>query len=134
MSESFTSKRMIEAHSKGEINQFPIVSIIEKASTDEHDQESSRADTSKALPRKPASWFGRRYQASIGFVGPNRSTAPYEATVLLHLALLIGFTALLSLAARFPVRAARIAFMCISSFGFILLLGTFFLDLALQRK
>ena len=134
MDKNVTSKPTVKAYTKEKHHRYPIVTIVERAPTNEHHQQTSRGNTSKALPKNPPSWFGQCRPALVHFVGPDRLTAPYEATVLFHITLLIGFTALLSLAARFPVRAARTAFICISSFGFVLLLGTFLLDLALQRE
>lgn len=133
-------KENVDAVRKGHLNRDPIVSVIERAQTDEFRLEWPilRANTSKPLPRNPqaTSWFPRirRPHSWPHFTGPARSTAPAEKNILAHVLMFLVFVGLLSLVSRFPIRGALIAFVCISGFGFILLLGTIVLDLTIHSK
>jgi len=132
MNSGIDEERMTASPIKEDLNYYPFVSIIEKASTDEYKYKASGTDTLKPLPPNPRLRSRVRRKGWIHFVGPDRSTSPSETTVSCHVAFLLIFVALLSLAARFPVNTGRIALVCISGFGLILLVGTFVLDLAIQ--
>ena len=120
---------------KGILNEYPSVSTSETSSRERgRGPTLHRADTLKPLPRDPPSRSYLSRLRQIHIVGPHRSTRPFESTLVFHLVFLLLFTALLSLAAKFPVHAARTAFISISVFGFVLLLGTIGLDAMLQSE
>ena len=64
------------------------------------------------------------------FVGPNRQTSPRYDTVLWNLITLITFFSFLCLAARYPTKSVRAAFVSISGLVFLILLVSVGVDLA----
>lgn len=64
------------------------------------------------------------------FVGPDHRTAPHNDTVVWNLIFLVIFFASLCLAARFPAKEVRIAFVSISGLVFIALSASVSIDLA----
>lgn len=68
------------------------------------------------------------------FVGPDAKTAPHNDTVVWNLVFLVMFFTSLCLAARFPTKELRIAFISISGFVFIALLVSVSVDIANRGK
>ena len=71
---------------------------------------------------------GRRIQFR-NFVGPNRQTSPRYDTVIWNLIVLVTFFSSLCVAARYPTKPVRIAFVLISGLVFLTLLVSVIIDL-----
>ena len=72
--------------------------------------------------------LGRRVPLQ-SYVGSDRQTTPRYDTVLWNLTFLVVFFSFLCLAARYPTKSVRIAFVVISGIAFIALLASASMDL-----
>ena len=89
-------------------------SRIRRLSSDVHQEPVAKSSKSCYEP-------GKRMQFR-NFIGPNRQTSPRYDTVIWNLIVLVTFLSSLCLAARYPTKSVRIAFISISGLVFLILL------------